>query len=108
MGEQPPETAWRELRVRPPAPSGAEPVFSNADPALWEDEELPPLEAPWPSGAGRDAQLTALVARLSSTEWYRECTGKPDGKARFWELVATHFACSPLECQRRWRSLSLA
>jgi hypothetical protein len=62
---------------------------------------------PWGGPAGGDAILTAVLSVLKKTRWSQQCAQRADGKARMWQLVASHHpGRTATECQERWKTLS--
>ena len=61
----------------------------------------------WGGERGGDAVMTAIVELLRGTEWLEQCAQRTDGKARMWQLVASHLpGRTAADCQERWRLLS--
>ena len=100
-GQPPPETSWRQLRVRPPPSDALDEircpralkefglVSGSALPVAWEGSE------------GGDARLQALVPLFSNN-------GR-DANESAWPLVSTHLpGRSGRECRERWLLLQCA
>lgn len=84
----------------------------------WSDARSPPSATEdarqplagviaWEGARGGDAILTGLIGRLKRSEWLRGCSLRTDGKARMWQLVASHLpGRTAAECQERWRCVT--
>ena len=70
---------------------------------------FPQTIIPWEGPRSGDAILTNVIGQLKSTVWLEQCMHRADGKARMWQLIASHLpGRKPTECQERWRRLSLS
>ena len=91
----------------PPEVEPGERVLSFLSAGSSFDARLAPSPVEWDGPRGGDAVLSAAIELLQTSEWLQQCMRRSDGKARMWELVATHLpGRTPGECRERWRSLS--
>jgi hypothetical protein len=108
LGERPAEGAWREQFVRPPPPSGEEPIANRLQELQTAAElkrEAPPCSVPlakspvpWEGTSGGDARLHAIVPLLS--------TNSRVANNSAWPLVSTHvLGRSGRECRERWQTI---
>ena len=96
-GAIPPETRWRDLRVRPPPPTAEEPVFDLST-ALNETE----VTLPWEGAEGGDSRLRVLVPMLTQNPSAPRASVQVN-----WAMVSTHLpGRSGLECRERWQILT--
>ena len=128
--QAPPETRWRQHHRHPPPPTCDEPVIDYLPQLLASrnaafdsshgshgSELLPPLPhfllpssspspRPWTGPHGGDEVLRHVIEQVQRTQWLQDLVRRGEGKARLWQLVATHLpGRSQQECQQRWRSL---
>jgi hypothetical protein len=88
----------------PPSRQGrAEEIASGG----WDSATSANLALPWGGSAGGDAIMTAVLSMLKKTDWSQQCAQRADGKARMWQLVASHLkGRTASECRERWKTLS--